>query len=111
MYAMSISTPTGRMASRLVGRVRTALPDLQLAVERLFGEGDRVMMHLRGTGTHRGPLYGAPASGTALRFTVTGVVRLAEDKIAERWFNSDSISIVRQLGLAPSGAAADSRLG
>jgi hypothetical protein len=29
--------------------------------------------------------------------------RLSEGKIVERWFNSDSVSIIRQLGLAPSG--------
>ncbi|WP_133511002.1 ester cyclase [Candidatus Thiosymbion oneisti] len=87
-----------------VNRVRSALPDLHLAVEHLFAEGDRVVLHLLGTGTQRGPLYGVSASGTALRFTVTGVVRVAEGKIAEGWAIPDELGIRQQLGLvAPLG--------
>jgi predicted ester cyclase len=84
-----------------VESVRSALPDLHLAVELLFAEDDRVMLHLRGTGTHRGDLYGLPASGTLLRFTVTAAVRLAEGKIAECWAIPDELGIRQQVGAVP----------
>jgi len=84
-----------------VKAARAALPDLHLAVELLFAEDDRVMLHLLGTGTHRGDLYGLPASGTPLRFTVTAVVRLAEGKIAECWAIPDELGIRQQLGAVP----------
>jgi predicted ester cyclase len=84
-----------------VKTVRGALPDLHLAVDFLFGEDDRVMLHLRGTGTHRGELYGLPPSGTTLQFTVTGVVRIVEGKVAECWAIPDELGIRQQLSLVP----------
>lgn len=84
-----------------VNGVRSALPDLHIAVELLFAEGNRVMLHLLGSGTHRGQLFGVPASGTRLRFTVTGVVRVAEGKIAECWAIPDELGIRQQLGVVP----------
>ena len=84
-----------------VETVRTALPDLHLALELLFAEADRVMVHLRGTGTHEGDLYGLAASGTTLHFTATGVVRVAEGRIAECWAIPDELGIRQQLGAIP----------
>jgi steroid delta-isomerase-like uncharacterized protein len=81
--------------------VRSALPDLHLAVELLFAEDDRVMLHLLGTGTHHGDLYGLPASGTMLRFTVTAVLRLAGGNIVECWAIPDELGIRQQLGAVP----------
>lgn len=88
--------------SAWVDGVRTALPDLSLAILLLFAENDRVMWHLRGTATHRGELGGVPATGTMLNFTVTGVARIAEGKIAECWMIPDTLGIGQQLGVIPS---------
>jgi predicted ester cyclase len=43
-----------------------------------------------------------PGTGHELSWRGLAIFRIADGKIAERWFNSDSISIVRQLGLAPA---------
>jgi predicted ester cyclase len=85
-----------------VSEVRSALPDIHLAVELQFAEEDRVMLHLRGTGTHQGELYGLAASGKALDFTVTGLVRLADELIAECWIIPDELGVRQQLGDIPS---------
>ena len=82
-----------------ISKVRSGLPDLRLAIELMFAEGDRVVLHLRGTGTHRGELCGIPASGTALHFTVTAVVRVAEGQVAECWAIPDELGIRQQLGV------------
>jgi predicted ester cyclase len=84
-----------------VSAVRSALPDVHLEVDLLFAENDRVMLHLRGTGTNRGELCGLPASGTQIRFTLTGVVRIADGKIAECWAIPDELGIRQQLGAIP----------
>jgi predicted ester cyclase len=53
--------------------------------------------------THRGPLAGVHATGTELKWNGIAMFRVKDGKIAERWFNSDSLSIVTQLGLYAPG--------
>ena len=43
--------------------LRGAIPDRNDVIEEIVAEGDRVGMLWRVTGTHRGPLFGIPATG------------------------------------------------
>ena len=87
---------------RWVSQTRVALPDLRLTVERMFGEGDRVMAHVRGRGTHKGELKGVAATGIELEWTITAFVRLADGKIVECWAIADTLGILQRLGQIPS---------
>jgi steroid delta-isomerase-like uncharacterized protein len=78
--------------------VREALPDMHLEIVRMFGENDRVMVHLRGHGTHRGALKGVIANGTALTFTATSLLRIADGKVAECWVIADTLGLLQQVG-------------
>jgi predicted ester cyclase len=53
------------------------------------------------TGTHKGSLGAAPASGN--RITVSGIVifRLAEGKLAEGRWAWDRVSLLQQIGALP----------
>lgn len=77
---------------------RAALPDLKLSIERILAENDKVMVHLRGTGTHRGTLKGVAATGIPLAFTATAIVRIAGGRLAEAWVIADTLGILQQLG-------------
>jgi predicted SnoaL-like aldol condensation-catalyzing enzyme len=70
--------------------LRARVPDSRLDVVRLFAEGDRVMVYLSGGGTDAG--------GTALSFTVTAIVRIADGLIAEIWLIADTLGLLQQLG-------------
>lgn len=74
--------------------LRGRVPDSRLEVVRLFAEGDRVMVYLAGQGAVAG--QGAP--GTALTFTVTAIVRIADGLIAEIWLIADTLGLLQQLG-------------
>ncbi len=77
--------------------LRGRVPDSRLEVVRLFAEGDRVMVYLAGQGTPGGA--GAdPAAVTALTFTVTAIVRIADGLIAEIWLIADTLGLLQQLG-------------
>ena len=41
----------------------TAFPDVQINVEDMIGEGDKVVVQWTFHGTHRGPFQGIPATG------------------------------------------------
>ena len=73
----------------------------------MLAENDRVMLHLRITGTHRGSFYGVPATGRTVEFTATEIVRLREGRIAEIWEVSDQLGLLQRVGaVAPAGLAA-----
>ncbi len=85
---------------------RTAFPDLQLAIEDMVAEGDRVVTRWTARGTHKGDLSGiAP---TAKQFTLTGVSidRISGGKIVEGWVNWDALGMFQQLGIVPELAKA-----
>ena len=87
---------------RWVSDTRQALPDLRLTVERMFGEADRVMAHVRGRATHKGELKGVPATRNEIEWTVTTFVRLADGKIVECWAIADTLGILQRLGQIPA---------
>ncbi|WP_405533401.1 ester cyclase [Streptomyces avidinii] len=59
----------GREAWRLGARAMwEAFPDLQIAVEDMFGAGDRVAVRVHFRGTHRGAFQGVAATGRRVGF-------------------------------------------
>jgi len=51
-------------ASDFVSMIISAMPDFRLAIEDIFGTGDRAVVRLRMSGTHTGaPLLGQPPRG------------------------------------------------
>ncbi len=80
------------------------LPDLHVTIEDMIGEGD--MVGVRGTMrcTHKGEWLGVAPTGNELTWKGIAMFRLANGRIMQRWFNSDGLSIVQQLGLvSPTG--------
>ena len=82
----------------------TAFPDLHFTIEDLIAEGDRVTWRFKATGTHKGPLMGAPASGKTA--TVTGIIifRFEDSRMAEAWLNLDVLGMLQQVGIIPVNA-------
>ena len=80
--------------------MRTAFPDLNVAVETLVADGDQVAFAYTLTGTHQGPFQGNPATGKSFRVRGVQISRFADGKLIERWGSSDELGIQSQLGLA-----------
>jgi Predicted ester cyclase len=80
---------------------RPVLGDLHVQLHDLIADGE--MVGVRGTMrcTHQGTFLGVAASGNELTWNGLALFRVVDGKIMERWFNSDSLSIVQQLGLVP----------
>lgn len=94
-------SPRGRSALREgVLAVHDILLGLNVQLHEMIAEGD--LVGVRGTMRclHGGTFVGVPATGHELAWEGLAIFRIKDGKIAERWFNSDSISVVRQLGLA-----------
>ncbi len=62
-----------------------AFPDLRLQIEDMVAEGDRVVTHLWGHGTHLGEFRGVPPSGKEVGMRVIVISRLEDAQIVEEW--------------------------
>ena len=84
-----------------VRKLRIALPDFKVSAKRIIVEGDLVVVQWTATGTHRGEMMGAPASGRSVSMHGIDLSRFEGDKVAETWSEIDSLGMMQQLGLIP----------
>ncbi len=77
--------------------------DLHNEILMLFCEGDLVAAHQRWTGTHDGPFAGVPATGKAVVFTSTAVLRVRGEEIAAAWDEVDLLGLMGQLQTSNGG--------
>ena len=78
-----------------------AFPDLQVAIQDILADGDKVVAREQWTGTHQGEFMGMPATGKQVDFSVIDIVRLAEGKLVEHWAVTDMLALLTQLGAIP----------
>ncbi len=77
----------------------TEFPDLQMTVQKLIAEDDKVVVYKTGTGTHCEEYNGIPATGKKIEFTNVYIFRIKDKKIAEYWGLFDEYGVKRQLGV------------
>jgi predicted ester cyclase len=77
-------------------------PDFNVHIEDMIAEGE--MVGVRGTMQchHQGQFLNVAPTGNELSWKGLAMWRIVDGKIVERWFNSDSLSIVQQIGLVPT---------
>jgi steroid delta-isomerase-like uncharacterized protein len=92
-------------AKQVFSSFHTAFPDLQVNVEDMIAQGDKVVARLTVRGTHQGEFMGITPTGYQVTFTGIDIVRIADGKVVERWGNFDDLGMMQQLGLMeqPSG--------
>ena len=80
--------------------MRTAFPDLNVAVETLVADDDQVAFAYTLTGTHTGPFQGHEATGKSISVRGVQISKFDDGRMTERWGSSDELGIMTQLGLA-----------
>jgi steroid delta-isomerase-like uncharacterized protein len=75
-----------------------AYPDLQITIEDLIAEDDKVVSRNSVRGTHRGEYLGIPPTGRSVTYNEIFVFRFVDGQIAETWGVADVLSQMRQLG-------------
>lgn len=70
---------------------RNAVPDLHIAVDDEITAGDKVVIRWTLSGTQRGDLPGAPATGKPVTAPGITIFRLAGGKIAEFWLQAGTL--------------------
>ncbi|MFC6825862.1 ester cyclase [Halopelagius fulvigenes] len=77
----------------------SAFPDVSQTVERSVVRGDLVALHITSRGTHEGVLWGIEPTGNEMEVQQMAFFRIEDGLIAERWFLSDNLTLLRQLGV------------
>ena len=75
----------------------TAFPDGRVKVLQQMLVGDRVVSHLRVTGTFTGSRRGTEGTGQAISYLATDIMRVADGLIVENWHVEDHETLHRQL--------------
>jgi steroid delta-isomerase-like uncharacterized protein len=88
-------------AKQFVEVYRNAFPDIQMTVEDLIAEGDKVVTRWRARGTHQGELMGIPPSGNPVEVTGITIDRIEGGKVVETWANYDALGMMQQVGAVP----------
>ena len=81
---------------------RDAFPDLRMTADQSIAEGDYVATRWTGRGTHKGELFGIPATGKEATVTGISIDRWADGKIVESWTNWDTLGLLQQIGAVPA---------
>ncbi|MEM4290433.1 MAG: ester cyclase [Nitrososphaerota archaeon] len=76
-----------------------AFPDMNLEIQDLVAEGDKVVYRMTAKGTHKGDLIGIPATGRTFSVRTIGIMMFKDGKVVEEWENFDELGVFRQLGL------------
>ena len=72
-----------------LAELRTAFPDLQVTIDEMVAEGDKVAWHRTHRGTHQGEIMGIPATGKNMTWRTIVISRFADGKVVEEWAISD----------------------
>ncbi len=80
---------------------RTAMPDMQFAVNHMVAEGDLVVVHWTMWGTNTQPGMGLPATGKAIKLSGMTLFRFGAGKMSEEWNAYNMLSVLKQAGLFP----------
>jgi steroid delta-isomerase-like uncharacterized protein len=89
---------------RMIGMFKSAFPDMEITIDEMIAEGDRVATRGSFTGTHRGDFMGIPATGKPINVSYSDIWRLEGGKAVENWVQMDMLGLMQQLGVAPGGA-------
>ncbi len=89
-------------AKQFVSTFFAAMPDINITVEDLIAEGEKVVSRYTIRGTHQGETeeFGPP-TGRQMQLEGITIHRFEDGKIVEEWERYDNLSVMQQLGLAP----------
>jgi steroid delta-isomerase-like uncharacterized protein len=77
-------------------------PNIQHTIKDMIAEGDKVVYHTTLKGTHTGEFMGIPPTGKSAIIHDFTLLRIAEGKIVEWWYDCNLMSLMQQLGLMPA---------
>ncbi len=85
----------------LITGLRAAFPDLHATIEDQIAEGDKVVSRLTVRGTHRGEIFGIPATGKPFSVSGVSIWEVRGGQLIQEWVSWDALGMMQQLGAVP----------
>jgi len=82
--------------------LRKGFPDIKYKIDHQIAEGDFVASYVTVRGTHKGEIFGMPATNKHATWAEAHFVKVVNGKLTEHWGVQDQLGMLRQLGLAPA---------
>jgi len=87
--------------NEVITACRAAFEHLDVTIEDMLADGDRVAARFTARGIHKGAFMGLPATGKSITMTGIEIFRIENGKIAELWGEADLLGLMQQLGILP----------
>lgn len=79
-----------------------AFPDMQLDLEDLVAEGEKVLVRLMIRATHTGAFGDMAPTGRRINVPVLDLFQIRDDRLIEHWALFDNLGMLKQLGALPA---------
>ncbi|MEP6635522.1 MAG: ester cyclase [Acidobacteriota bacterium] len=79
-------------------KFRSAFPDIEVIVEDVISEGDKVAARCTVRGKHQSDTLGFAATQRPMEISGIAMTRIRDGRIVEAWNNFDFMSMFQQLG-------------
>jgi steroid delta-isomerase-like uncharacterized protein len=99
--AMPGQAPGAEGLKQIFGMYLKGFPDIRVKIEEMIAERDLVATRFTGEATHRGELFGTPATGKNMTFNGIDIIRVTNGKVVEAWHQGDDMIALMQLGIKP----------
>ena len=100
-HSMPAPSPGPEGLRQVVGTFVSGFPDMQITLEDLIADGDRVCTRGAWRGTHTGEFMGIPATGRKIEVPYIDIWRMENGKAVDNWVQMDMMAMMHQLGLMP----------
>jgi steroid delta-isomerase-like uncharacterized protein len=91
--------PGAQGTNMIVQLMHSAFPDFHMDISHMVAQDDRVAARFVETGTHQGEFFGVAPTGKSVKFTEIAILRIADGKIVETWYDVDMLGLMGQLGV------------
>lgn len=88
---------------RYARRFTRAFPDIEMHVDELIVERDRAAARVSCNATHRGEVFGCPATGRRIHYDCVVLFRIARGRITRVQVHTDRSELRHQLGAGEPG--------
>jgi len=98
-YLSAVAAPLNASDNKIrLAKMRIIFPDLQITLDDMIAEGDRVVYRGTARGTQKVAFMGILPTGKQGTVTVIEIFRIENGKFVEHWGGPDTMDMVEQLG-------------
>jgi steroid delta-isomerase-like uncharacterized protein len=90
--------------NNVITTCRAAFHDLNVTVDDIMAEEDKVTARFTARGVHKGEFMGLPPTGKVIAMTGIEIFRIKDGKIVELWGEANLMGLMQQLGILPGSA-------